>query len=128
LPVIILAQLEREEHVFGHGQRIEQGAGLENHGHLAADPAKFVFGHAGDVLVRHDNFTAIGLDKAHDMAQGDGFSDAAAADDGYGFARIDIEIGIDQNRPVERLRDMPELDVMRKRIIPRHGRPIPQGY
>jgi hypothetical protein len=70
---------------------------------------------------------AIGLDKAHNVAQCDRLADAAAADDGHGFARIYIEIGIDQNRPVERLIHVPELDVVRKGIILRHDRPIPQG-
>ncbi len=62
----------------------------------------------------------IGLEKAHDVRKRHRFAHAAAADDGHGLARIYVKIGIDQNRPVERLIDVPELDVMRIGIILRH--------
>ncbi len=62
----------------------------------------------------------VGLEEAHDVAQGDAFADAAAADDRHRLAGADVKVGIDQNRTVERLIDMPELDVMREGIILRH--------
>ena len=37
----------------------------------------------------------VGLEEAHDVGEGDGFADAAAADDGHGLARIDVEVDID---------------------------------
>ena len=52
--------------------------------------AKSVMSSMGD-----DDAAAVGLEEAHDVRQGDGFADAAAADDGDRLAGIDVKIGID---------------------------------
>src|SRR5215470_4609727 len=93
--IVILAQFEREEHILAYGERIEQGAGLEDHGHFSADAAQFVFGEIGDVLVRDDYPAAIRLEKTHYVREGYGFSDTAAADDGDGLARTHMKTRID---------------------------------
>ena len=43
----------------------------------------------------HDHAAVVGLEEAHDVRQGNGFSHAAAADDGHRLAGVDVEIGID---------------------------------
>jgi hypothetical protein len=91
-----------------------------------ADAAHLGFAVIGDVLVGHDHAAAIGLQEAHDVGKGDRFADAAAADDGHGLAGVDVEIGIDQNRAVERLIDVAEFDVVRVGITV-HTEPIPRG-
>src|SRR5438270_285929 len=57
---------------------------------------------------------SIRSEETHDVAQRHGFSHAAAADNGYGFSRIHVKIGIDQDRVVEGLVDVAELDVVRE--------------
>ena len=42
-----------------------------------------------------DDAALIGLEEAHDVTEADAFADAGAADDGDGFAGIDVKIGID---------------------------------
>ena len=49
----------------------------------------------GDVLIGHKDPALVGLQKAHDVAQADGLADAAAADDGQRFARVDVKVDID---------------------------------
>ena len=61
LRVVVFAQFEREQDIFGHRQRIEQGAGLENHGHLARMRLHLGLGEVGDVFVRHDDPALVGL-------------------------------------------------------------------
>ena len=43
LLVVVFAQFERKQNILGDGQRIEQRARLENHGHLAADAVHLGF-------------------------------------------------------------------------------------
>ena len=58
LGIVVLAQFQREEDIFGHRQGIEQGAGLEDHGHFLADPAQLAFGKVGDIFVGHNHAAA----------------------------------------------------------------------
>ena len=127
LPVVILAQLQGKQHVFRHGKRIEQRAGLKHHRHFAADAAEFRLRHIGDIFVGDDYAALVGLEKAHDVRERHRFPDAAAADDRHRLARIYVKIGIDQNGLVERLIHVPELDVMWIGIILRHRPPNPPG-
>src|SRR5262249_40462157 len=69
--------------------------------------------------MRDDHLAAVRLQKAHDVAERDGLANAAAPDDGYCFSGVHMKIAIDQDRPVERLVDMPELDVVGKFLT--HG-------
>ncbi len=73
--------------------------------------------HIGNVFVGDDHAALIRLEKAHDVRKSHRFSYAAAPDDRHRLTGIYVKIGIDQNRPVERLIHVPELDVMRIGII-----------
>ena len=64
----------------------------------------------------HDDSARIRLEEAHDVGEGYGLAHAAAPDNGDGFARVDAKIRIDQNRSIERLIDVAELDVMRVQV------------
>ena len=63
LGVVVLAQFQREQHVLGDGQRVEQRARLEHHRDLLADAAQFGLGEIGDVLVGDDDAALSGLRK-----------------------------------------------------------------
>ena len=62
--------------------------------------------------MRHDHFALVRLQESHDVAQSDGFADAAPADDSKRLSGIDVEAHVLQNRPIELLVDIPELNVV----------------
>ena len=128
LLVVIFPQLEREQYILGDSERVEQGAGLEHHGHLAADAAQLGLRVVGDVLVGDDNPALIGLEKPHDVGQGHRFSHAAASDDGHSFFRVDVEIAVDQDGVVERLVHVAKLDVVGELFIHGDNEPTPREY
>ena len=119
--VVVLAQFERKEDILAHRHRVEQSAGLEDHGDLPPDPAQLILRRGGNVGMGHDNLALVRLQESHDVAQRNRFADAAAPDDGDGLAGINVKIHVDQNGPVKRLIHMAELNVVGKRI--RHHAP-----
>ena len=123
--VVILAKFQRKKDILADSHGIEQSAGLKDHGHLFANAAHLGFAVIGDIFVGHDHAAVIGLEEPHDVREGHRLADTAAADDGHGFAGVYLEIGIDQNRAVERLIDMAEFDVVWVGITV-HTEPIPR--
>ena len=71
----------------------------------------------GYIFMPYNDLAAIGLVKAHDVPKRHRFSDAAASDDRHSFAIFDVKTAIDQNGVIERLINVPELDVMAKLFI-----------
>ena len=94
-------------------KRIKQRSRLENHGDAAANFYQALFRPVGNVLAGHNDAARIGLEKTHNMLQGDRFSHAAAAHDDAGLARIDEEAhAVEHHVPVEGLGDVLKFDVM----------------
>ena len=71
--------------------------------------------------MRNDDPAGIGFHETHDVLQTHGLTDAASSDNGYRFSRVNVKIAIGQNRPVERLIHIAELDIvgvfLRHRLI-----------
>ena len=110
MQVVALAQ--RESHVFGYGERIEERAALENHGDFLADALHFFFGVVGDVFVGDDDASRVGVEEAENGLQGDGFANAAASEDADGFGVFDVEADVVEDVLVaEGFGDVAELDV-----------------
>src|ERR1700722_17125918 len=63
--------------------------------------------------MRNEHTTVVGLKKAHNVAECDRLADAAAADDRERVARIDVKADVDQDRMIEALTDVAELNVTR---------------
>ena len=80
----------------------------------APNVVELAFGKPRNVLMADDDLAAVGLEESHDVTQRDGLPYSGTADDRDSLAGIDVKIAIDQNGLVERLIDVPELDVMRK--------------
>jgi hypothetical protein len=101
------ALAEREGNVLADAEGIKERAVLEDHGDAAANGLHAVFAETGDLLALDANGAGIGLEKAHEHAQGDGFAHAAAAEDAEGLAALDEEADVFQDRPaIERDADM----------------------
>src|SRR6185437_14240433 len=95
-----------------HSERIEERAGLKDHGHFFPDAPQFLFGHLGNVLVSDDHVALVGFHKTHDVAEADGFANTAAPDNGERLTRIYEKIHVLQHRPIEGLIHMAKLYVM----------------
>ena len=75
--------------IFRHGKRIEKRARLKNHRCGAANLFKLFLGEIRDVFAADYNAARIGLEKAEQQFQRDGFADAAASHDYGRLAAID---------------------------------------
>ena len=93
--VVILAQLQREQHVLGDGERVEQRAGLEHHSHFLANAPQFRLGEIRDIFMRHDHPPAVRFQKTHDVRQRYRLAHAAAADDRHRLPGVHVKVGID---------------------------------
>ncbi len=93
----VLAAGQRESHVLGDGERVEQGAGLENHGGAAADFRKLRLVPPGDVFARDEDAAFVRLKKPEQQLQRYRFPYAAAAHDHGGLTLLDEEIYVVQD-------------------------------
>ena len=78
-----------------NGKRIEQRAVLEHHRDFPSDLPQLRLRQIGDVLMRDDHLPAVRLEETHDVRERYGLADAAASDDRYRLARIDVKVAID---------------------------------
>ena len=84
------------EHAVGDvvrdGHRIEQGAALEHHGHLAADALQFERAHGSHLAAVNEDPARVGPQQADDLLEQHGLALAAAADEGHDFALAHGEV------------------------------------
>ncbi len=95
-----VARLEDgQRDVLADGERIEEGAGLEEHAETLADLGQPFVVELGDLGAVDENFARVGLERADDVAQEGTFAAAAAAHDDEDFAVLQLEGDVLQNLP-----------------------------
>ena len=91
------ALAQGEGHVFADAHGIEERAVLEDHGDALADGAHVFFGVSVDLFAINADGADLGLEEAHEDAQGNRFSYAASAEDAESFTSIYVEAHVVEN-------------------------------
>ncbi len=89
---------QRKGDILPHAHRVEQRAVLEDHRDALADGVHALFVEAGDLLALEPNRPRIGLEKAHQQAQGHRFAHAAAAQDAQRLSALNLKAHILKHR------------------------------
>ena len=82
----VLAQ--RQRHVVGDRQRVEEGRALKAHPHLASDLDPFVVGHGREVLAVDQNPPGPRTHQTDQVSEQGGLAGTAAAEDHEDLARL----------------------------------------
>jgi hypothetical protein len=80
--------------------RIEKGSRLKNQLNFAAHFCELALLQIRDVLAVNDDPARVGFQEAHDVREGDGFPDAAGAQDGESGSLLDRKRHAVQNRAI----------------------------
>ncbi len=107
--VACLAQ--REGDIFADGEGVKECAVLEDHGDIVANLLKSALVHSGHFPALHKNGAGVWFEETKENAQGDGFTDAAAAEDAEGLATRNVEADVvEDHMRTESDGDIAELD------------------
>src|ERR1700737_3839568 len=82
---------QREGNVLGDWRAIKQLYGLKHHGYLVPHLLKFPFAEVRYILSIDPDPARIGLQKTHDVLEGDRLADAAAPHDDASLALVNSE-------------------------------------
>ena len=101
---------ERIGDVLPDIEEVKDGSSLEDIGDTLAQLQQVPFVHAGQVLAFEDDIATVRFEQTHDQLQGDAFPAAALAQDPQRFSPLDLETDASDDRMVELLVHVEQLD------------------